>query len=145
MAAIGRTVVNAAELEYAVAELAATTEGLRGEERRERATAIVRRAGEAMRQFERLVEQERPDLGWLMRDTAGLLGARHLVAHAVPQQDAVAEGHPALFVLSPRQGETMITTGQALSKCPDDQGGHWSHSGGDRHLARRPEWGTALR
>jgi hypothetical protein len=27
----------------------------------------------------------------------------------------VAEGHPALFVLSPRQGETMITTGQALS------------------------------
>lgn len=115
MAAIGRMVVNAAELEYAVSELAATAEGLRGEECRERATAIVRRTDEAMRQFERLVEQERPDLGWLMRDTAGLLGARHFVAHAVPQQDAVAEGHPALFVLSARQGETMITTGQALS------------------------------
>jgi hypothetical protein len=115
IAAIGRMVVNAAELEYAVAELAATAEGLQGEECRERATAIVRRTGEAMRQFERLVQQERPDLGWLMRDTAGLLGARHFVAHAVPQQDAVAEGRPALFVLSPRQGETMITTGQALS------------------------------
>jgi hypothetical protein len=67
-----------------------------------------------MRQFERLV-QERPDLGWLMRDTAGLLGARHFVAHAVPQQDGDAEGHPALFVLSPRQGETMITTGQTAT------------------------------
>ena len=67
-----------------------------------------------MRQFERLA-LERPGLGWLMRDTAGLLGARHFVAHAVPQQDAVADGRPALFVLSPRQGETMITTGQALN------------------------------
>jgi len=114
MAAIGRMVVNAAELEYAVAELAATAEGLRGEECQERATAIVRRTGEAMRQFERLV-QDRPDLGWLIRDTNGLLGARHFVAHAVPQEDAVAEGRPALFVLSPRQGETMITTRQALS------------------------------
>jgi hypothetical protein len=37
------------------------------------------------------------------------------LAHAVPQEDAVAEGRPALFVLSPRRGETMITTGQALS------------------------------
>jgi hypothetical protein len=91
MAAIGRVVVNAAELEYVVAELAATAEGLRGEECRERATAIVRRTGEAMRQFERLA-LERPDLGWLMRDTAGLLGARHFVAHAVPEQDAV--DHP---------------------------------------------------
>jgi hypothetical protein len=114
MAAIGRMVVNAAELEYAVAELAATAEGLREEECRERATAIVRRTGEAMRQFERLAH-ERSDLGGLMRDTADLLGARHFVAHAVPQQDAAAEGHPALFVLSPRQGETMITTGQAVS------------------------------
>ena len=115
MAAIGRMVVNAAGLEYAVAELAATAEGLRGEQCQERATAIVRRTGEAMRQFERLVSQERPDLGWLMRDTVGLLGARHFVADAVPQQDAVAEGHSALFVLSPRQGETMITARQAHS------------------------------
>ena len=114
MAAIGRMVVNAAELEYAVAELAATAEGLRSAECGERATAIARRTGEAMRQFERLVKK-RPDLGWLMRDTVGLLEARHFVAHAVPQQDAVAEGYPALFVLSPRQGETMITAGQALS------------------------------
>ena len=114
MAAIGRMMVNAAELEYAVAELAATVEGLRDEECRERAAAIVGRTGEAMRQFERLA-QERPELGWLVRDTAGLLGARHFVAHAVPQQDAVAESHPALFILSPRQGETMITAGQALT------------------------------
>jgi len=82
MAAIGRMVVNAAELEYAVVELAATAEGLRGEECRERATAIVQRTGEAMRQFERLA-LERPDLGWLMRDTADLLGARHFVARTL--------------------------------------------------------------
>jgi hypothetical protein len=94
MAAIGRMVVNAAELEYAVAESAATAEGLRvrnaGSARRRSCGGLAR----PMRQFERLVEQERPDLGWLMRDTAGLLGARHFVAHAVPQQEAVAEGHP---------------------------------------------------
>jgi hypothetical protein len=111
MAAIGRMVVNASELEYAVAELTAVSEGLRDEERRERATAIVRKTGEAMKQFKRLT-QERPNLGWLMRDTVGPLGARHFVAHAVPQQHAVAEGRPALFILSPRQGETMITTRQ---------------------------------
>jgi hypothetical protein len=40
MAAIGRMMVKAAELEYAVAELAAAADdGLRGEECRERATA----------------------------------------------------------------------------------------------------------
>ena len=54
MAAIGRMVVNAAEPEYAVAELAATARGPAGEECRERATAIVRRTGEAVGQFERL-------------------------------------------------------------------------------------------
>ena len=94
MAAIGRMVVNAAELEYAVAELAATAQGLRGEECRERATAIVRRTGEAMRQFERLVEQERPDLGWLMRDTAACLvrgtSSRTLYRSRTPSQKAIA-------------------------------------------------------
>ena len=85
-------------------------EGLRGEKCRKHATAIVRRPGEAMRQFECLV-QEHPDLGWLMRDTADLLGARHFARTLAPLQDAVAEGRPALFVLSPRQDETMITTG----------------------------------
>jgi hypothetical protein len=60
---------------------------------------------------------ERPGLGWLKRDTAGCWGP--FVAHAVPQQDAVAEGHPAPFVLSPRQGETMITTWQTLSQAAD--------------------------
>ena len=114
MAAIGRMVVKAAELEYAVAGLAATADGLRGEECRERATAIVAEDRRGHEAFGRL-GQERPDLGWLMRDTAGLLGARHFVAHAVPQHDAVAEGDSAMFVLSPRQGETMIATGQALS------------------------------
>ena len=40
-------------------------------------------------------------------------GARNSVAHPVAQQDAVAEGCPALFVLQPRHGETMITTALA--------------------------------
>jgi hypothetical protein len=91
MAAIGRIVVNTAELEYAVAELVATAEGRRGEACRERATEIVQKTGEAMRQFEH-VAAGRPDLGWLMRDTATMLKARHFVAHAVPQEDAIAEG-----------------------------------------------------
>ena len=93
MAAIGRMVVNAAELEYAVAELAATAEGLRGEECRERATAIVRRTGEAMRQFERLVSQERPDLRWLMRIPPVCWGrgtsSRTLCRSKTPSQKAV--------------------------------------------------------
>jgi hypothetical protein len=63
-------------------ELAATAEGLQGEKCRARAIAIVRRTGEAMRQFERLA-LERPGLGWLMRDTAGLLGARHFVIESI--------------------------------------------------------------
>ena len=114
MAAIGRMVVNAAELEYAVAELAATSEGLRDAECHERAAKIVRKTGEAMRRFRHLAA-ERSDLRWLMDDTATMLEARHFVTHAVRQREAVAEERPALFILSPRQGETMITTAQALN------------------------------
>jgi hypothetical protein len=110
LAAIGRIVVNAAMLEYAVAELVAVIEGLRdAEARQERAVEIVRVTGKGMRLFERAAKQ-RPDLGWLLRDTRTMLNARHFVAHAVAQHDAVAEGRPALFVFQPRQGETMITT-----------------------------------
>jgi hypothetical protein len=112
LAAIGRIVVEAAVPEYSVAMLVAVTEGLRGEACGDRAMAIVKKTGEAMRLFERLAEK-RPDLAWLMRDTKGLLGARHFVAHAIAQQDAVAEGRAALFILHPRGGESMITTAQA--------------------------------
>jgi hypothetical protein len=72
LAAIGRIVVNAAMLEYAVAELIAVAEGLRGEAARERAVVIVRKPGNAMRLFERLAEQ-RPDLRWLMEQTRAML------------------------------------------------------------------------
>jgi hypothetical protein len=113
MAAIGRMVVNAGVLEYFVAELVAVIEGLRDEEaRHDRAVEILRVTGKAMRLFERVAKQ-RPDLEWLMRDTKAMLGARHFVAHSVAQQDAIAEGRPALFVVQPRHGETMITTEQA--------------------------------
>jgi len=111
LAAIGRVVVDAAVLGYSIAELVAVTGGLRGEERDKRALAIVKKTGEAMRQFKRLAAK-RPDLRWLMEDTNGLLGGRHMVAHAIAQQDAVAEGRAALFVLW-RGEETMITTSQA--------------------------------
>ena len=112
LAAIGRIVVNGATLEYAVAELVAVSEGLRDDEaRQERAVAIVRVPGQAMRLFRRLAElhQDR-DLSWLLGQVELMLGARHFVAHSVAQEDAVAEGHPALFILQPRHGETMITT-----------------------------------
>jgi hypothetical protein len=113
LAAIGRMVVNAAQLEYSVAELVTGTEGLRGEAREDHAVEIVKVPGEAMRQFRKLADK-RPDLRWLMEDTDGLLRARHFTAHSVAQQDAVAEGLPALFVLHPKSGaETMITTMQA--------------------------------
>ena len=109
LAAIGRIVVSAALLEYSVAELVAVTGGLRDEARQDRAVEIVRVPGKAMRLFERIAEQ-RPELGWLRREIRTMLGARHCVAPSVAQQDAVAAGRPALFVLQPRHGETMITT-----------------------------------
>ena len=114
LAAIGRIVVNAALLEYSVAELVAVIEGLRGEACQERAVWIASKAGRAMILFERASEH-RPDLVALMQDTRVLLQVRHFVAHSVAQEDAVAEGLPALFVLQPRHGETMITTELARS------------------------------
>lgn len=112
LAAIGRIVVEAAMLEYSVATLVAASEGLKGEKREERALAIVGSPGQAMRLFEALARR-RDDLGWLQRDTKGLLGARHFVAHAVFQEAALAEGKAAIFILSPRSGETMLTMAQA--------------------------------
>ena len=50
--------------------------------------------------FEKLAVKQ-DDLGPLCRDTKGLLQARHFVAHAVYQEDAVAEGQAALFILIP--------------------------------------------
>ncbi len=91
LAAIGRIIVEAAVLEYTVAELVAVSEGLRDEACEGRAVAIVRKPGQAMRLFERLAEQ-RPGLAWLVNDTKSMLAARHFVAHAVAQQDAIAEG-----------------------------------------------------
>jgi hypothetical protein len=114
LAAIGRMVVEAAVLEYAVARLVAVSEGLRGGNCEARALEIVKKTGEAMRRFAALAEGNRK-LTWLMRDTAGLLGARHFVAHSIVQQDAISEGRAALFVVHPRTGETMITTRQAVN------------------------------
>ena len=85
---------------------------MKGEKREERALAIVGSPGQAMRLFEALARR-RDDLGWLQRDTKGLLGARHFVAHAVFQEAALAEGKAAIFILSPRSGETMLTMAQA--------------------------------
>jgi hypothetical protein len=115
LAAIGRIVVNAATLEYAVAELVAVAEGLRGEDaRQERAVAIVRVTGQAMRLLRRLAERRQDrDLSWLLGQVEFMLGARHFVPHSVAQEDAVAEGRPALFILQPRHGETMITAALA--------------------------------
>jgi hypothetical protein len=113
LAAIGRMVVEAAVLEYAVARLVAVSEGLRGEALEERALGIVKLTGEAMHQFKALAKR-RPALAWLMRDTTGLLRARHFVAHSIVQQDAIVEGQAALFVVHPRSGENMITTGMAV-------------------------------
>lgn len=115
MASIGRMVVNAALLEFAVAELVAITEGCRDEARLERATAIAVKPGEARRLFKRLAKQC-PEFAWFVEDAQGLLNARHFAAHSIAQQDAIAEGGPALFVLSPKSGgETMITAEMAMS------------------------------
>ena len=85
---------------------------LEGEERAQRATETVQSPGRVKRQLGRLSEQ-RPELGWLMCDTEGLLNARHFVAHSVKQADAVADGEAALFIFNPKQGESMITLVQA--------------------------------
>jgi len=115
LAAIGRIVVESARLDYAIAILAATTEGLTGQDREIRARQIVKRSGEVPRQLKQLTEKL-PGLAWLMDDIDGLRRGRNFVAHAVAQQDAVAEGHAALFIVNLRDGtETMITTSQAAS------------------------------
>ena len=85
LAAIGRIVVEAALLEYSVASLVAAAEGLEGEQREERARAIAAVPGRPMALFTTLAGQ-RDDLGFLLRDTKGLLQARHFVAHAVFQE-----------------------------------------------------------
>ena len=96
LAAIGRMVVNAALLEYSVAGLIAVADGLRGQARQDRVVGTVKKTGEAMRQFRKLAGK-RPDLSWLVDDTGGLLRARNFAAYPVAQQDAVAEGEPALL------------------------------------------------
>jgi hypothetical protein len=112
LADVGRIVVNAAMLEYATAELVAITEGLRDAACRERAVEIVKVSGKAMRLFKDLAG-ERPEFRWLCGEVHIMLGARHFIAHSVVQEPAVAEGRPALFILQPRHGETMITAAQA--------------------------------
>lgn len=114
LAAIGRMVVNASELEYAIAELVAVAEGLRDEKCTKRATAIVAITGEGRRLF-RSLAKGRADLQWLEGQTALMLNARNFVAHSIRQGDGIAKEQPTLFVLNPRQGETMITTAMALN------------------------------
>jgi hypothetical protein len=112
LADIGHIVVNAAMLEYAIAELIAITEGLRGAACQERAVEVLKVPGEAMRLFKDLAG-ERPGFRGLYGEAHTMLGARHFIAHSVVQEPAVAEGRPALFILQPRHGETMITAAQA--------------------------------
>jgi hypothetical protein len=112
MAEIGRIVVEAAMLEHSVASLIAASEHLQGGDREERARDITVKTGEAMRLFGELAK-ERDSLRPLWSDTKGLLRARHFVAHSIYQGDAIAASKPALFVLHPRTGETMITMAQA--------------------------------
>jgi hypothetical protein len=113
--AIGRIVIGAAELEYAVALLVAVTEGLRGRDAGARAHAIVKVTGQAGREFQGLATS-RPDLAWLQQDTAQLMRARNFIAHPVVQEDAVAEGKAALFIVNSRSGEeTMITMAQVVN------------------------------
>lgn len=124
MAAIGRMIVNAAQLEYSVAELVATADGMRDRECQEHATKIVARPGEALRQFRDLAGR-RTEFEWLMNDTAGLLKARHFAAHSVAQGNAVADDQPALFVLHPKSGEeTMITLTAARDNARMIREGH---------------------
>ena len=112
LAAIGRIVVEAAMLEYSVASLIAAAEGLQGVEREERARAVTASTGMAMRLFEKLAEgRRRPPAA--VPGHQGTPASPAFVAHSVYQQDAVAEGRAALFILHPRTGETMITMTQA--------------------------------
>ena len=57
LAAIGRMVVSAAQLEYSVAELVTVIEGLQDKAGEDRAVEIVEVTGEAMRQFRKLADQ----------------------------------------------------------------------------------------
>ncbi len=111
LAEIGRIVVDAALLEYAVARLVAACAGLHGADCDARALEIVKKTGGAKREFGRLAEQ-RPELRWLANDTSSLLDGRHFIAHAVAEEPAVTDdGEAALFILAPRANdpETFVT------------------------------------
>jgi hypothetical protein len=114
LASVGRVVVDAALLEYAVATFDAAAEGLRGQACEDRALDIIKYPGRAMKLF-KLIAAGRPHLRWLAEDTDSVLAGRHFIAHAVAQEPAVTDdGEAALFILAARldEPETMVIQSQ---------------------------------
>lgn len=118
---VGRIVVEAALLEYTVAMLVATADGLRDDACEAEALQLVTKPGKAMRELDRLAKEspDRPEFRWLHGDTATVLRGRHFIAHAVAQEPAITDdGEAALFILAPKadEPETMVTLSQLVSQ-----------------------------
>src|SRR5260370_21220003 len=89
MAAVGRMVVGAATVEYAVAVLVAVTEGHRDQGAVDRAIQLVREDDAPVRELRKLAAgpPERRDLKWLLRSAEAVLEGRNVIVHAISLED----------------------------------------------------------
>jgi hypothetical protein len=122
MAAVGKVVVDAAALEYSVAVLVATTEGHQDQDCEDRALALVKDVGRAMRELKNLASAhlERPGLMGLWRDVRAVLNGRNVIVHAIPLEDVRVGAQGGLISWHARTGkEARLTTSAVLSLAQD--------------------------
>ena len=163
MAAIGRLVLGAATLEYAVAVLVALTEGHRDRAAEDRALQLIQQAGAPMRELRKLAAgpPERRDLKGLLQDAEAVLEDRDFAVHAIPLEDITAGEQGGLIGWHPRTGQEIRLTTPAVLGHVQDLGTAWRRSAeaiaaassqtGTRRVIRRPAvfggppWGPAPR
>jgi hypothetical protein len=161
MAAVGRIVVGAATVDYAVAVLVAVTEGHRDQAAAGRALQLVQTDGAAMRELRKLAAgpPERRDLRWLCRNAGAVLEGRDVIVHAIPLEDITAGAEGGLIGWHPRTGQEIWLTTPAVLGHVEDFGIAWRRldeaiaaataQAGPRRVIRRPAvfggppWGPA--
>jgi hypothetical protein len=122
LAAIGEVVIDAAALEYAIAGLVAVADGLRDQACEDRAVAIVKDTGRAMKELRKLARaQPERNLMRLWRDAKSVLDDRHVIAHSLAMENAAGDdGQAGLVIFHPRsRRETTLTTSAILSHAHD--------------------------
>ncbi len=122
LAAIGEVVVNSASLEYAVAVLVAVTERQRDEAAENRALAIVRETGKAVKELKRISREhpDRDDLKLALQGVTAVLNDRHILAHSIALEDAESGELPAMVIYNARaRAETSVDLSQVREHVRD--------------------------